>query len=256
MQALFPLVKHPICRFDWQLPMKLTPLLVSDSAAAAYERDGYVVVPELLSPAECDELKVEALRVMREHANPKATVYVGAAAASARFYRLADDSRILGVLRQLMPNGVMFLSDKLVFKSATQKFPTPWHIDYFYWRHTRPKLSVWIPLDDSLAANGTLKVVPGSHTRDWNAHQPGDLGATNHEFGNVIQNQTWPPEAEVTCELKRGGAIFFSDRLAHASCPNTAGLDRYAIISTYHAPADEEPFDRQFPARHLIAPPR
>jgi ectoine hydroxylase-related dioxygenase (phytanoyl-CoA dioxygenase family) len=148
----------------------------------------------------------------------------------------------------------MFMSDKVVFKSASQKFPTPWHIDYFYWRNTRPKLSVWIPLDDSLAANGTLKVIPGSHKHDWQEHRPGDTSASNNEFTNVIGDRHWRPEDEVTCELKRGGAIFFSDRLAHASCPNTAGVDRYTIISTYHAPAEDEPLDKDFPARHVIVP--
>lgn len=54
--------------------------------------------------------------------------------------------------------------------------------------------------------------------------------------------------------LKRGGAIFFTDRLAHASCPNTAGVDRDTIISTDHAPAADEPFDLGFPARHVIVP--
>ena len=33
--------------------------------------------------------------------------------------------------------------------------------------------------------------------------------------------------------MKQGSALFFSDLLAHASCPNTSGKDRYAIIGTY-----------------------
>ncbi len=234
--------------------MKLTELPVSDEIAAAYARDGYCVVSELLTASECEAFKTEALRVMREHAGPKRTVYVGAAAASPLFYRLTDDPRLVSVLVRIMPEGVAFMSDKVVFKSADQKFPTPWHIDYFYWRNTRPKLSVWIPLDDSMAENGTLKVIPGSHRRDWQDHQPGDTSLTNNEFVNVINDKAWRAEDEVVCELKRGGAIFFSDRLAHASCPNTAGVDRYTIISTYQAPTEDDEFDKQFPARHVIVP--
>ena len=145
----------------------------------------------------------------------------------------------------------MFLSDKFVFKSGQQTFATPWHYDAAYWPDTRPKLSVWIALDDATAENGALKVVRGSHRREWR-HQQGDATQTNKEFTNIISESQWKPEDEVICELPRGGAIFFSDRTVHASCENKAGLDRYAIISTYHAPAGDDEFDRNFAARHVI----
>jgi hypothetical protein len=90
-----------------------------------YERDGYCIVPKLFEPAECQMWKGEALRVLRECAGPKSTVYVGAAAASSSFYALASDPRLVAVLHDLMPHGVAFLSDKIVFKSGTKKFATP-----------------------------------------------------------------------------------------------------------------------------------
>jgi len=231
-------------------PADATP----ESIAAAYERDGYWIAPDLLSPRECDELKEESLRVLQGHCRPGASVFVGAAAASPRFYQLAGDPRIVNLLRHLMPEGVMFMSDKIVFKSAQKQTPTPWHIDAFYWRNTRPKISVWIPLDDSMAENGTLIVVPGSHRHLWGDPDAGNDPALRGEFVNVIRKRPWKPEEEVICEIRRGSAIFFSDMLAHASCENRAGKDRYSIIGTYHAPAEDEPFDLQFPARHRLVP--
>jgi hypothetical protein len=38
----------------------------------------------------------------------------------------------------------------------------------------------------------------------------------------------------------------------HGSTPNTAGKDRYAIISTYQAPGADEAFDLGFPARKVL----
>ena len=58
----------------------------------------------------------------------------------------------------------------------------------------------------------------------------------------------------VTCAIKRGTAIVFSDRLVHGSTPNTAAKDRYAIIGTYQAPGEDEEFDLNFPARKVIWP--
>lgn len=221
----------------------------ASSLSANYDRDGFVVIPDLLSAKECDNLKVEARKVLDEHAKAGASVYVHVAVVSAMFRALAEDPRIVDILKPVMPHGVMFLSDKIVYKAADKTFPTPWHIDAYYWRNTRPKLSVWIPLDDATAENGTLTVVPGSHKRDWRMVK---MDLPSGEFGHGIQDGEWSAGEVVTCNIKRGTAIVFSDRLVHGSTSNTAGKDRYAIISTYHAPANDEAFDLEFPARKVI----
>jgi ectoine hydroxylase-related dioxygenase (phytanoyl-CoA dioxygenase family) len=221
----------------------------------AYERDGFCLVPHLFEQDECEEWKEEALRVLCEQQQTGKrvnTVYVGAAAASPLFYALASHPRLINLLRELMPEGIAFLSDKIVFKSRDHTFATPWHLDAAYWPNTRPKLSVWIALDAVSAENGALKVLPGSHRRDW-LHRSSDGSMTNNEFTQVT-TPDWNSDEERICELPQGGAIVFSDRLLHASCPNSAGADRYSLISTYHAPAPDEPFDLSFPARHVIAP--
>jgi ectoine hydroxylase-related dioxygenase (phytanoyl-CoA dioxygenase family) len=226
---------------------KLSPA----SLAERYERDGFAILPDVLSAVECDRLKTEARRVLAEHAQPGSSVHVHVAAVSEPYRALAADPRLVGPLREVMPHGVMFLSDKIVYKSPDKKFATPWHIDCFYWRNTRPKLSVWIPLDDATAANGTLTVVPGSHKKDWRMVK---MGLPSGDFQYEITGGDWREGDVVTCAIKRGTAIIFSDRLVHGSTPNTAGQDRYAIISTYHAPALDEPFDLDFPARKVLVP--
>ncbi len=217
--------------------------------AARYERDGFVILPDLLNAEECDTLKAEARRVLDSFARPKASVHLHMAATSPVFRALSEDTRIVTALRAVMPHGVMFLSDKIVYKSADKTFATPWHVDFFYWLNTRPKLSVWIPLDDATADNGTLTVVPGSHRRDWRMVKK---ALASGDFEYEIAGGTWSDGDVVTCAIKRGTAIIFSDRLVHGSTANTAGRDRYAIISTYHAPALDEPFDLDFPARKVL----
>ncbi|HEY3235641.1 MAG TPA: phytanoyl-CoA dioxygenase family protein [Polyangiaceae bacterium] len=222
--------------------------------AEAFERDGYCVVERLLSKAECETYKQEAHRVVREHAPRRRSVYVGVSVVSSLFRALSDDHRLVGILEELMPDGVMFMSDKTVIKSGRQRYASPWHIDAFYWPNTRGKVSIWIPLDDAREDNGTLKVVRGSHRIDWQATR-GDTQQTNDEFENVIgKERGWRAEDEVTCSLPRGSAVFFSDRLVHGSSPSHTGADRYVWISTYHAACADEPFDLQFAARHVIVP--
>lgn len=220
---------------------------------ADYARDGYVIVRDLLTPAECEELKAEARRVLAQHAKRNASVYVHVSVVSPKFRALSENPKVVSVLEALMPDGVMFLSDKLVCKSADKTFPTPWHIDRFYWRQTRPKISVWIPLDDASAENGTLTVVPGSHRKDWTMVQK---GLANGEFTEEVGDATWRKNEVVTCAIRRGTGVFFSDALVHGSAPNTSGRERFAIIGTYHAPQADEPFDRDFPARKILRPAR
>lgn len=227
--------------------------LTEDSTASlahCYERDGYVVIEDVFTTEECRVLKDEGQRVLREKAG-KHSVFVGVAASSELFYKLASDQRIVDPLKELMPDGVMFLSDKFVFKSGEQRFGTPWHCDEAYWRGTRPKISVWIPLDDATADNGALKVIPGGHKQSWN-HENSHKPAMNGEFGSTIGSLADDPDEQAICEMRAGSMLIFSDLLPHASTPNTAGLDRYAIIGTYQAPAPDDEFDTQFAARHVI----
>jgi len=221
------------------------------SLAARYDRDGFVIVPDLFSAEECDRLKAEARAVLDAGAKAGASVHVHVSVGSPVFRALAEDPRVVDILKPLMPQGVAFLSDKIVYKSASKTFATPWHIDFFYWRNTRPKLSVWIPLDDAMAENGTLTVVPGSHKKDWNMVK---IGLPSGDFQYEINNGTWQDGDIVTCGIKRGSVIVFSDRLVHGSTRNTSGKDRYAIISTYHSPGLDEPFDLDFPARKVLVP--
>jgi ectoine hydroxylase-related dioxygenase (phytanoyl-CoA dioxygenase family) len=225
--------------------------IADDPIRASYARDGYVVLPGVLSPAECAALKAEALATMRDHAAPESTVFVGLSVVNQRFRDLHADQRLVGPLGALMPDGVMFLSDKAVFKSGAKRFGTPWHIDAFYWPGTRPKLSVWIALDEARVDNGCLTVVRGSHRRDWTPAQAGGPD-TNHEFGQVIDGGGWEPSDERACAVGVGSAIVFSDRLVHGSATNPAGADRWCAILTYQAPGADEPFDLGFPARRVV----
>lgn len=214
-----------------------------------YNHDGFIIIPDLIDTKECDEFKIEADKILKEKAHPNASVYVHASVTSPIFRKFHRDSRLINILKKIMPNGIMFLSDKVVVKTPEKTFATPWHIDNFYWPNTRPKLSVWIPFDDADANNGTLTVVRGSHKKNWTMiNKP----LSNGEFIYQVPGNEINHDDIVTCIVKRGSGIFFSDRLVHGSTSNSACADRYTIISTYQAPGDDEPFDLDFPARENL----
>lgn len=238
--------------------MTTTHAIDLDRICEQYQHDDYAVLPALLDATECAALKAEARSLLDRPDAPEgvwrsASVYLGAALASPLFHQLAADRRLLPLLWRLIPEGPMFLSDKLVFKSAAQRFASPWHVDAAYWPNTRPKLSLWIALDDVAADNGALVVLPGSHQRAWR-HDHGAGINGKGEFVHTVKPD-WNPAQELVCAVPRGSVIVFGDRLLHASRPNTAGADRFSLISTYHAVGADEPFDAGFPARRALPRP-
>lgn len=223
--------------------------MTDENLVEQYQRDGFIIVRDLFSPDECEKLKIEAQRILHENPSASLTVYLHASVKSSMFRDFHRDPRLIEILKKLLPDGVMFLSDKIVVKTPEKTFPTPWHMDCFYWPETRPKLSVWIPFDDVTADNGALTVVPGSHLKEWTKATE---ALPNGEFLYQIADKDVEPEDVVTCEIKRGSVIIFPDRLVHGSTSNKNRTDRFTVISTYHAAAADEPFDLSFPARELI----
>src|SRR5437868_3283115 len=115
----------------------MNAMTTAPEIAARYAQDGFYIARGLITPPECETLKAEATRVMREHAKANKTVYVGVSVVSPIYRDFAGDRRIVDVLEQIMPGGVMFMSDKFVVKTAIQRFATPWHFDAAYWPGTR-----------------------------------------------------------------------------------------------------------------------
>jgi hypothetical protein len=219
--------------------------------AADWKTQGFFVIERLLSDEECGFFKEEAVRVLENHARQGATVHVGCATVSEVFAQLAEHPLLLDTLMEVMPEGIEFMSDKIVYKKPGKSFATPLHIDAWYWKNTRPKVSVWIPMVDTTKENGTLTVVPGSHLREWSKVVHG--GVNGGEFGVELAADHSGVVEAVACELHRGDAVVFSDRLLHGSTASEGVNERFAIIGTYHAPGHEAQ-DDQYSARKVLRP--
>jgi ectoine hydroxylase-related dioxygenase (phytanoyl-CoA dioxygenase family) len=208
---------------------------------AQFDRDGYVVLDNVFSEQEITGLKAEIQRVLGLGPNGaevdadavegfrKHGVFVGLAVSSPLFREAARNEKIVGVLRGIIGDHVVFLSDKVVYKDAATAFASPWHQDWPYWLGSH-KFSVWIALDAAAPENGCLKVVPGSHRRGEVAHAGADDGLG---FNNRLDVERLDESEAVPVAVGAGAAVIFHDLLFHASYPNTSGRDRWALISTY-----------------------
>ncbi|QHW32073.1 phytanoyl-CoA dioxygenase family protein [Paenibacillus rhizovicinus] len=207
------------------------------STKETFEQQGYVILKQLYTPEEADALKAEAAAIMARHAVDKSGVFLGLTAESPLFKEAARAPELARVLKAIIGSSVMFMNDKLVFKNASTDFGSPWHQDYSYW-HGSHKLSVWIALDDADAANGCLRVLPGSHVSA--ASHDGEV-ADDNGFIYRLDETDIDASRIVDFPAAKGDAIVFHDLLLHASYPNRSGTDRWALISTYKDGTQPDP---------------
>lgn len=227
---------------------------------AQFARDGFVVVTDLFSAAECAEWKAECQRILEavraerragpgEVADDRSLfpggVYVGLAMRSPLFHQAAADGRVVTVLSAILAPNVEFLSDKVVFKDGHEDIASPWHQDYPYWRGGH-KVSVWIALDAATPENGCLRLLPGSHR----AEVRHDHVESRHGFGTRVERLD--ESTAVSAPLPAGGAVFFHDLTLHASHPNRSGADRWAVITTYRDAREVEPETMRWPAARVV----
>ena len=215
-----------------------------------YERDGFLVVPDLLDRAAVGAALAEATAVCRGDRGEIDGLQP--VAAEEDDYRvlarhlcihfphklsavLADICRhpvIVEVLTQVIGPNVKMMQSMLFIKAAG-KPGQAWHQDEGHIpTRDRSLTGVWIALDDAAVDNGCLWVIPGSH-------RPGVLYPVRHQDDPRFDHT---PEAHgfdhddraVPVELPAGGALFFNGYLLHRSLPNVRrrGLRR-ALVSHY-----------------------
>jgi hypothetical protein len=149
-----------------------------------------------------------------------------------------DDPRLIHPMHGLIGAGRIALwTDKLNLKRPREGSGFRWHQDSPYWihdcRHVDLLPNVMLVLDDASAANGCLRIVPGSH-------RSGCLPGTSDgsQLGGFFTDPRCVDDSsEVLIEVPAGSLVFFSPHAVHGSGPNRSSQPRRALIVTYQ-PAD------------------
>jgi phytanoyl-CoA hydroxylase len=224
--------------------------MISEADVAFYEENGYLVVPDVLSRGEVEELRrvTDAFVEKARHVGAHDDVYDledGHSAAEPRVRRIKTPHLwhpayaaivrhpgILEVLKRLWGPSIRFDVSKLNLKAAGYGAPVEWHQDWAFYPHTNDDLAaVGIMIDDVDEANGPLMVVPGSHKGPIFDH---------HENG-VFCGAMDPVRAEVDFSSavklmgSAGSITVHHVRAVHGSATNTSGKPRRLLLHQYRA---------------------
>ncbi|HEX8434814.1 phytanoyl-CoA dioxygenase family protein [Archangium sp.] len=156
----------------------------SESLRESYARDGYVVVPQVLSREECGALVARTEGLMRGEVRDtrvrpnQIQTQFGAGngvkmvklsqltASDPVFGELASRPSVVDVVETLIGPGARIFRDVLIVKPGRTGGPVSYHQDSAYW-DVEPKalVSCWVALTDVAADGSCLEVIPGTHDR-------------------------------------------------------------------------------------------
>ena len=215
-----------------------------------YERDGFIVVPDVLSPAEVLQLQtatdeiIAGARGLVAHdaiydlenshtpAQPRVRRVKEPHTRSPVYGSLARHPKILAVLRDLWGPDIRFQFSKLNMKSAGYGAAVEWHQDWAFYPHTNDDLAaVGIMIDDCVEENGPLLVLPGSHKGPTLSHHlDGKFVAAIDPRGSGL-----PFSEAVALTGKAGSITVHHVRAIHGSAPNLSVRDRRLLLYQYRA---------------------
>jgi len=224
--------------------------MLSQTDFAAYRRDGFIVLPDILTTDEIqalrgatDELVHNARSVAANdeiydiedsHSpdEPRVRRIKTPQLHHPEYARAARHPKIVEVLADLWGT-VRFDTGKLNMKSAGYGAPIEWHQDWAFYPHTNEDLAaVGIMLDDCEMDNGPMMVIPGSHRGPIYDHHGPDgrfCGAIDPEASGLDLSQAAP------CLGKAGSITVHHVRAVHGSATNFSGKPRRFLLFQYRA---------------------
>lgn len=209
----------------------------------AFENNGFGLVPSVFSQSEVERLVELVTREGAPAAGRGGTRDVMAAVPALR--AVADHPRVAMIVRQALGHNAFVVRATLFDKSPDSNWKVPWHQDvtvavnertdqagYGPWSvkqgvvHVQPPsgilermVTVRIHLDPCPAANGALRVMPGTHR----------LGKLNQNDVGQYVNEA----LAVVCEADAGEALVMRPLLLHASSPSTTPNHRRVLHFDY-----------------------
>lgn len=223
---------------------------LSSEQLAAYQRDGYILVEDLLPAAEVAALR-DRLREYTHGGRPPAGLAVQVEPRVQRgeltvghpgdgirkidylvqnddlFRRLGTHPNIVGIIAQIVGPDIKLFRNSLLLKPPEVGSQKGWHQDSPYWPIEPMELcSCWFPLDDATLENGCMVVLPGWHAK-------GPLPHLHVTDDYVIEEAHLAGAEQIAVPMRAGSGLFFHSLLPHYTAPNRSRTWRRAIALSY-----------------------
>jgi ectoine hydroxylase-related dioxygenase (phytanoyl-CoA dioxygenase family) len=205
--------------------------------------DGFAIVPHALPEREVADL----LAVLEQSELPRSRAGMRHAMRNANVAAIARDARLLQMVREVLGSDAFPFRATLFDKSPASNWLVVWHQDTALPLRERREVPGWGPwsikdgvnyahapasaleqvlalrlhLDDSVAENGPLRVLPRTHT----------LGVLSDDSLHELSTQI----AAVDCLVPKGGILAMRPLVVHASSKSQSNAPRRVLHIEYAA---------------------
>ena len=209
---------------------------------AAWERDGYLHLPHVLTADEVAELRQWADDIAARPGDPSRADGLlqhyeltdrGAQIARsenlvpnhAGFAALIDHGRLPAIAAALLGEPVVTYKEKINYKLAGGAGFAP-HQDARAYKFADTHVSAMVAIDDATVENGCVEVVAGWH------HELLDVDERGCVHPELVEQFVWQP-----VPLRAGDVLWLHTRTPHRSDRNLTRSTRRGLFCTYNAAA-------------------
>jgi phytanoyl-CoA hydroxylase len=228
--------------------------MLSATQIEQYRAEGFTIVENLFTAADCDAIIHSAYAIMASADGSPEGVWLEPDAIERGLVRednkqdylfkightmhltdtvmrrYAGDNRIVEILGQLVGPDIMCIQSMFIDKPPNLGVGQPYHQDAHF-LVTKPDtlMAIWIACDDVDEENGCLHVVPGSQNDPIHPHEkPLDPAQKIYEEVHSARLRR-----EIAVPLKKGSAVFFGGHVLHRSGNNFTERRRRAYVLHY-----------------------
>ena len=222
---------------------------ITDDALAAFQRDGFVVIDQLISPEETARLRAILLYLHEKKVGFDEGALFDAVGfddgAEQRFPQILNPRFLapelqkseyfdigLSIAKQILGKTASIRGDVTFFKPARIGSHTPWHQDAAFGNPTYEyrQISIWLALTPANSTNSCMSFVPGSHNFPVLEHRPLEGNPRIHALECVAD---FDRTNIVECPLSPGGCTIHDHRTLHYAGPNTSNHGRLGYVVTF-----------------------
>ncbi len=229
--------------------------LLTEKQVRFYVDQGYLVVPDLITPEEVYELCQDVVKIARggypcETIKPMPDSMTDKDVLkdilcvhqphfiSPVIQKYVKHPRVCGILSQITAAHLPFWDGSVKCMQSMYFVKPPdfqgqaWHQDEVYIpTRDRSLIGAWMALDDATVANGCLWIVPGSQRTGYLYQQRAHTNPDEFDFAS--ESYGFDESTEIPVEVKRGAVVFFNGYLLHRSRRNRSQVYRRVLVNHY-----------------------
>ncbi|MCX5662553.1 MAG: phytanoyl-CoA dioxygenase family protein [Planctomycetota bacterium] len=198
-----------------------------------YNREGFVVVPNVIDKDLVGEAGQHVEWLMKKHPNTRPEALGHTLVAQDPFWvRLVSDDRLLDVVERFVGPNIGLFAAHYISKPPRDGQPVLWHQDGSYWPLSPMEvITIWLAVDDSDRENGCMRVIPRTQ------HSKLEKILPRNDIPNALSSgmdESLVDESKaVDIILKAGDVSVHHPNLVHGSEANNSARRRAGLTIRY-----------------------